>query len=78
MISLNCQHGNKFVSKFSNILMKTYYLGVRRSRNFVLTSKVRSAALVSGNLIFIFKTNKGKTHQNCKYLAYFHVRELKP
>lgn len=46
--------------------MKTYYFGVRRSRNFALTSKVRSAALVSGNLILIYKTNKGKTQYNDK------------
>ena len=37
----------------------SYYLGVLRSRNFALTSKVRSAAFVPGNFILIF--NKKRT-----------------
>ena len=39
--------------------LKSYYLGVLRSRNFALTSKVRSAAFVPGNFILIF--NKKRT-----------------
>lgn len=51
------QHVNqqRFWQFFKHNSLKTYYFGALQSKNFGLTSRVTSATLVSGNLIFTCK-----------------------